>query len=166
MFKINLASFGDFEEFSLELKKGDAVFEGIDYDDNLRIDLSVTKDGVDSIIVSGTVKGTVNMTCGRCLDTIAQAIDAEFTSIFKEKSAINSDDEVTDVHSYSNNELDLQDYFRETIMLELPLKPLCSVDCRGLCPVCGKNKNREKCGCSAVIIDAETYKPFKGLDLQ
>jgi uncharacterized protein len=166
MFKINLASFGDYQEFSIELKRDDAAFEGIDYDDNLRIDLNVTKDGTDSVIINGTVKGAVNLTCGRCLEKISQAIDAEFAVIFKEKSAIDSDDEASDVHSYSNNEIDLKDYLFETIMLELPLKPLCSEDCKGLCPVCGRNKNKEKCDCSAIIMGAETYKPFKGLDLQ
>jgi uncharacterized metal-binding protein YceD (DUF177 family) len=166
MFKINLASFGDFAEFSEELKKGDAVFDGIDYDDNFKIDINATKDGTESVIIEGAINGKVNLTCGRCLENISQPIDTEFTVIFRKKSAITGDDAQTDVRSYVNNEIDLHECLYETIMLEIPLKPLCSQDCRGLCPVCGINKNKEKCSCSLEPGNAETYKPFKGLDLQ
>ena len=33
------------------------------------------------------------------------------------------------------------------MLLELPMNLLCSEECRGLCPHCGKNLNREKCAC-------------------
>ncbi|MDR1490915.1 MAG: DUF177 domain-containing protein [Desulfovibrio sp.] len=36
----------------------------------------------------------------------------------------------------------------EEFVLALPAKPLCRNDCRGLCPVCGKNNNRESCSCA------------------
>jgi uncharacterized protein len=39
----------------------------------------------------------------------------------------------------------------EVIFINLPMKPLCSPDCRGLCPVCGANRNKEKCFCEEAI---------------
>ena len=36
----------------------------------------------------------------------------------------------------------------EEFSLALPVKPLCTEACRGLCPVCGKNRNNEPCACS------------------
>ncbi len=38
-------------------------------------------------------------------------------------------------------------FFSELISLALPLQPLCSEDCRGLCPRCGADRNRVECDC-------------------
>jgi uncharacterized protein len=35
----------------------------------------------------------------------------------------------------------------EQVYLEIPMKPLCSPECRGLCPRCGANLNTETCAC-------------------
>ena len=43
---------------------------------------------------------------------------------------------------YENDEIDLGQLMREQFYLALPMKPLCSEDCQGLCPVCGTNLNR------------------------
>ena len=52
---------------------------------------------------------------------------------------------------------------REQFYLALPMKPLCREDCRGLCPVCGINRNRETCSCQATWVDPrlEALKSFK-----
>ncbi len=42
---------------------------------------------------------------------------------------------------------------REQFLLAQPMKYLCSEDCKGLCPVCGKNLNYEKCGCNEQALD-------------
>ena len=44
-------------------------------------------------------------------------------------------------------ELDTGIILIERIVLELPLKALCTEDCRGLCPVCGINLNEKQCSC-------------------
>jgi uncharacterized protein len=48
---------------------------------------------------------------------------------------------------YDNDEIDLEQLMRERFEMSLPMKPLCSEDCRGLCPVCGTNLNRGSCDC-------------------
>jgi uncharacterized protein len=48
---------------------------------------------------------------------------------------------------YSGDEIDLQQLIQERIYLALSMKPLCSEDCKGLCPVCGTNLNRGTCAC-------------------
>ena len=165
MFKINLGSFEDTEQFSYELKKSDVTFEGLDFEDGLSIDLTLTKDEADSVVVEGNINGTIFMTCGRCLERFSKTIDAQFVAIFKEKDSITPDDEESDVFAYDRNILDLTQCLQETLLLELPLKPLCREDCSGICPVCGKNQNVEKCGCDKTIKIEETFKPFAGLDL-
>ena len=53
------------------------------------------------------------------------------------------------------NELryDLDPLITEDIFLDLPSKLLCSEDCKGLCPVCGKNRNEGDCGCEKQTVD-------------
>ena len=45
--------------------------------------------------------------------------------------------------------LPVEDLVLEQVLLDLPLRPLCADDCRGLCPRCGTDRNREDCGCGA-----------------
>lgn len=47
----------------------------------------------------------------------------------------------------SEKEIELDEIVRSEIYLALPMKFLCKEDCKGLCPVCGKNLNRERCNC-------------------
>ncbi|MBM4294554.1 MAG: DUF177 domain-containing protein, partial [Deltaproteobacteria bacterium] len=54
-----------------------------------------------------------------------------------------------DVDFISGENIDLQGIVREQIILSMPLKPLCHEDCRGLCPGCGANLNREACTCES-----------------
>lgn len=54
---------------------------------------------------------------------------------------------------YSGDEIDFGLMMREQFYLALPMKPLCQSDCKGLCPVCGKNRNRETCSCESTWVD-------------
>jgi uncharacterized protein len=48
---------------------------------------------------------------------------------------------------YQNDEIDLEHLMREQFYLVLPMKPLCTDDCKGLCVMCGTNLNRGTCDC-------------------
>jgi len=52
-----------------------------------------------------------------------------------------------DAYPLEGDELDLEPLARDAVLLDLPLAPLCSVDCRGLCPQCGANWNLVTCDC-------------------
>jgi uncharacterized protein len=166
MFKVKLGSFDDVGEFTYTLKNADVSFDGLSFEDGLTINVNITKNDLNTVIVSGHMQGNILTACSRCLIDIKQPVDSDFAAIFKNKSAMNQDDLDSDVRPYTSNTIDLFDYFRETLILEIPLKPLCREKCKGICPVCGKNNNKEKCNCSKKIKEEEIYKPFKGLDLQ
>jgi uncharacterized protein len=53
---------------------------------------------------------------------------------------------------------------REQFYLALPMKPLCREDCKGLCPICGVNRNRETCSCRSEWVDPrmEALRKLKG----
>jgi uncharacterized protein len=48
---------------------------------------------------------------------------------------------------YSGDEIDLSHEIEEQVAMEIPMKPLCSEGCKGLCPACGADLNKETCGC-------------------
>jgi uncharacterized protein len=52
-----------------------------------------------------------------------------------------------DVYYYEGDEIDLDPYVYEEVMLNMPMRPLCREECKGICPTCGKNRNTEPCDC-------------------
>ena len=67
---------------------------------------------------------------------------------------------------YAGDAIDFGQMMREQFYLALPMKPLCAPDCKGLCPICGKNRNRETCSCESTWVDPrfEVLRNFKKAD--
>jgi uncharacterized protein len=102
----------------------------------------------------GTVKTTLELPCGRCLEPFTLPVDAAFDLRYQphapEKAADEREIEEDDLSTafYENEQIDLGQLMREQFYLALPMKPLCRPQCAGLCPVCGTNLNRGTCGCT------------------
>jgi uncharacterized protein len=62
------------------------------------------------------------------------------------------DDDV-ETSYYRDDEVDLNELIREQFYLALPMKPLCTEECRGLCPQCGANLNTDTCDCATEWVD-------------
>jgi uncharacterized protein len=107
----------------------------------------------DQFRLDGRVETTLELPCSRCLEPFTLPIDQAFDLRYQPHSSntgegereIEEDDLTTAF--YDNEEIDLGQLMREQFYLALPMKPLCRDDCRGLCPVCGANLNRETCDC-------------------
>jgi uncharacterized protein len=126
--------------------------------------LLVEKDG-DAVFVHGHLAATVPQLCGRCLlpftVTVAPEIETRFVpspSGRGEEPELAADDLETDV--YDHGVLDLNALLETETTLALPMKPLCREDCRGLCPVCGGNRNTAECTCEEHAADAR-WEPLK-----
>jgi uncharacterized protein len=102
----------------------------------------------------GRVQTTLELACSRCLDPFTWPVDAAFDLRYQPRAEntgegeqeIEEDDMTTAF--YDNDEIDLGQLMLEQFYLSLPMKPLCGPDCRGLCPVCGTNRNRNTCTCN------------------
>ena len=102
----------------------------------------------------GNVKTTLELACSRCLEPYTLPVDQRFDLRYQPHAQntgegereIEEDDLTTAF--YENDEIDLGQLMREQFYLALPMKPLCSDECRGLCPVCGTNLNLGSCQCT------------------
>ena len=101
----------------------------------------------------GATETTLEVPCSRCLEPMLVPVNASFdlryqphTANVGEPEAEIEEDDLTTAF-YQNDEIDLEHLMREQFYLALPMKPLCTAACEGLCPVCGKNLNRESCQC-------------------
>jgi uncharacterized protein len=95
------------------------------------------------LLVTGDFSGETTLECVRCLRAFSQPLAWDMTELyaFKEKSLSESGLLVPE-----DAQIDLQPLIREYALLEVPIKPLCKPDCRGLCPMCGQDLNFRDCG--------------------
>ncbi|MFN3254722.1 MAG: YceD family protein [Ilumatobacter sp.] len=89
----------------------------------------------DGITVRGTVSAPWTGACRRCLQDLSGVIRARVDELYQTTV---TDDEAFPIE---NNQLDLAPMARQTALLELGEERLCRVDCAGLCPVCGIDRN-------------------------
>jgi len=118
-------------------------------------ELAVRKNG-DVISVKGPVACTLVLICGKCLEQFALPVEAVVDIELAPRALMPSESELElrgedlDTYYYEGDEVDLDPFVYEEIMLNVPIKPVCKEDCRGLCEACGSNLNSEDCSCSKV----------------
>ena len=137
----------------------------------------------ENVFARGDLKGHVDVACSRCVGTVHLDIDEPLLVTFMPASRMPDPDAAEseaeagkpgkagkpgqieenptldpgaddlDLFPYSGEEVDLAPLLREQIILAVPFAPLCSDACRGLCPVCGIDRNTGTCTCDATPID-------------
>ncbi len=122
--------------------------------------LSFRKVG-NKIHLHGRVVARVGLCCDRCLEEYTQDISTSFFYLLcprpdfnreiPKEMALESED--MEVYWYEDGEIHCEDIFREQILLELPFRNLCSEVCKGLCPGCGVNLNKQGCVCKQDVPD-------------
>ena len=112
--------------------------------------LRVSQDGAE-VVVEGAVDATIPQACSRCLEpfpvSVRAAIDLRFMPRPSAGDTIELSTDDFETGFYVDDQLDLGSIVQTEATLALPMKPLCKPGCRGLCPVCGANRNLEPCAC-------------------
>jgi uncharacterized protein len=129
----------------------------IDIDQGMLQDVSVKIQFRRSSLGIGTyfqVHYVAQLTCFRCLGRFSRAFDTQlYLTYVKGKDPYEHSEKVdlkkTDVDRiyYTGPHINVLVGLREAILLSLPIKIVCKETCRGLCPVCGKDRNKESCTC-------------------
>ena len=98
--------------------------------------------------------------CARCLEELHKSMHMEFTHTVVRSLNQESDDDYIVVE---DGILDLDEQATSDISLELPIRVLCTEDCKGLCPVCGVNLNKKTCDCESPKWTPGYRNPFENL---
>jgi uncharacterized protein len=93
---------------------------------------------MDGVLVSGVVTAPVSGECGRCLDDVSDTLAVRIQELFVYPEASTDHDADDQVAQLQGDHLDLTSTLRDAVVLALPLTPLCSEDCQGLCATCGE----------------------------
>jgi uncharacterized protein len=124
--------------------------EKIEFEGPVKLDLVLTNTN-NTIVVEGYISAKLSLACGSCLDIFTIPIQAEFSETYYNEGKEESAGE--EYIAYSGDKLDLTTEVVKSIIIALPMRIVCRQDCKGLCPVCGVNRNKENCGCAADTVD-------------
>jgi uncharacterized protein len=98
--------------------------------------------------------------CDRCLGRATFPIDAPFDLFYRpaetaavEEEEVAIDEGEAEMGFYEMPGLELEEILREQVLLQLPMQRVCSEACKGICPVCGLNRNETECRCETRAAD-------------
>jgi uncharacterized protein len=100
---------------------------------------------VEGILVTGTSRASVVLSCARCLRDFETEVRADLCELFAAPGHEVSSE--ADVYEVRGIEIDVEPALRDAVTLSLPLRPLCRDDCKGICAGCGTDLNAGVCQC-------------------
>jgi len=121
-------------------------------DSVLRTDVPAVADTLlewvsDGLLATGTVDGAWEGPCRRCLGPVRGELHVGVQELFE------ATPREGESYPLGHHHVDLEPLAREALTLALPLAPLCSDGCRGLCPTCGADLNQGDCACPPADVD-------------
>lgn len=111
------------------------------------------------VLVKGTVDADVELQCSRCLKSFTMHIQSPLNVVYDPAEMINREEnyklksDELDTGFYRQDELDTDELLLEQLLLNIPMKPLCDPECKGICPQCGSDLNVSGCACETKEID-------------
>lgn len=97
----------------------------------------------ETVTLRGQLRCEAIMVCARCLQPVSVPLAVEVDERFSRQP----DSRDAETRPIEEGCVDLTDCARELLILELPMRVICAEDCKGLCPVCGQNRNLVSCTC-------------------
>ncbi len=95
---------------------------------------------VEGIYVHGSLRGTMRMRCARCLKEFDRPFDVSVAELYPRDPTPDDDYALAD-----DLTLDPEPMVRDAVVLEMPFSPLHDPECKGLCPICGGDRNLDEC---------------------
>ena len=105
------------------------------------------------IRIKGRLSVKMDAECDRCLARAQFPLETAFDLFYRPSEALAAVEEVAidegeaEMGFYVGLGMELEDVLREQILLSLPMQRVCSAECKGICPVCGGNRNETLCDC-------------------
>jgi uncharacterized protein len=112
----------------------------------------------EEVFINGDFKIPYQTVCDRCLENISGSIDEKFTMTLVPALEVEAEEDEKELEKvdlefgyYKDEEVDIGEILREEIILSIPVKFLCSKNCKGLCTGCGINLNQGSCTCPKLV---------------
>jgi uncharacterized protein len=105
---------------------------------------------VEGILVSGPLRGSMRLSCARCLKTFERPFDVAVHEMFIPGRADDGDEYPLADDGVA---IDIEPMVRDALVLSMPFSPLCRPDCQGLCERCGGDRNLQECTCGPAPAD-------------
>lgn len=119
--------------------------------DEIAYRVRLSREG-SKVRAKGSLRTLVSLPCVGCLEPYDLKIDSRFDIILfpvelvEMTNASLSNDDMEYIF-FEGDRIDLAKILMEQVNLFIPYKPVCSPECKGLCPTCGANLNYESCQC-------------------
>lgn len=110
-------------------------------------------------IVSGRVSATLQLECDRCLKAVELPVDSKFkleyvtAADYQAQQAVELTEADLDLSVFDGEAIDIDELVTEELLLAVPDQVLCDRNCKGICPVCGKDRNAAECACETKEVD-------------
>lgn len=118
---------------------------------------TVTRQDEHDVYIQGALTTALALTCSLCLKTftwpIHQPLDLFYEPMNKNAGEHELHYNEMDISYYLGDAIDVEQFLTEQIELLVPMKPVCAADCKGLCEVCGADRNTETCRCLREVVD-------------
>lgn len=135
---------GEFDASDVELGGQPYSFDG-----PVAFDITLTNTGA-GIVASGTATAMVKTPCVRCLCDTCLPMEAEVDGFYVRPGHANEFPEEQEVELIGDDStIDLEPAVMASVVVELPFAPVHDPDCKGICPVCGADRNTTECACEA-----------------
>jgi uncharacterized protein len=135
---------GSFDAADVEL--GEQIYH---FDGPISFDVTLTNTGA-GVVAAGTASARVATACVRCLCDTCIAVSAEIEGFYVRPGHEAEFPEEQEVELIGDDSaIDLEPAVTQSIVVELPFAPVHDPDCRGICPVCGADRNATACDCEA-----------------
>lgn len=120
-------------------------FEGIRFPDPAKVHLELRY--VDRLLhIEGTVDADARGVCDTCLEDVDRKIHLDVDERLDPHSD-RENDPFGESNVLAGNRLDVADLAQQLLLSVMPMGLRCSEDCKGLCGICGANKNASECSC-------------------
>lgn len=129
----------------------ESSLDGVAFAAPVHVELQVNNAG-KSLLVEGRIRTMLKAQCGRCLDEFTYPVDQVYHDEWVYASQA-TEEQLENALVFEKDEIELDERILEQIVLGLPMRYICSHDCKGLCPVCGVNQNQKSCDCVQEKID-------------
>lgn len=142
------------ETFRLQTKGNDDFLSEIGGKFLAPVEVEIVIENTGSLFTGrGSLQTVLQLQCSRCLQDVVCPLETEFDVVIMEST------ESKQLHAdegfvfLNGDEADIGSVVEEVVFMAIPICPLCNKDCRGLCPVCGQDKNTSPCRCQEETID-------------